>query len=233
MKIANQLPTYLFLLNMVVVPSLFFAQPALADDLSIGKGLYAKGDYNKAAEVFQRVLKKDGSNSLAHYYMGNCYVAKHDWGEAKAEYQYAASYTRDPKIRDYCQTVVASIEAGHPGGGSYSQASGSGSSYSSFDAGVQRGQSVMNHSQSSANSVMEEAERQCRSIAQDRDNALAPSSPFATRATGVISTTSAEDRDAIARPYNDRIEDIRSQARAKANDIMKSGEQSARRAATQ
>jgi tetratricopeptide (TPR) repeat protein len=225
MKINNCLAT---------VMTLFCIGPAaLADDLAEGKNLYSKGEYNKAAEVFKRAIQKNGRNSTAHYYMANCYVAKHDWGEAKSEYKYAADLTNDDKIRDYCMTVIANIEASHP---SSSSSSGSGSQYgsggpSSFDKAAARGQSVMNKSQSEAKFVMEQAERECAAVAQERSNALSPFQGFNVRSQTAVS--SEEEREQVAAPYNKRIDDIRNRAKSRVDGLMRQGEEAARSAALQ
>ncbi len=193
---------------------------ALADDLSDGKTLYSKGEYNQAAEAFKRVIEKDSRNSTAHYYMANCYVAKHDWNEAKAEYKYAASLTHDEKVRDYCLTVAATLEASHPSAssgqvGSLSRSNGP----SSFDRASARVSAITSQGQSDAKWIMDQAERDCARLNQEKSAALQPLQGFNIRSQTAYS--SEEDKQAVAAPYDRRIEEIRSQAKARADAMMR------------
>jgi tetratricopeptide (TPR) repeat protein len=190
---------------------------AHADNLTEGKNLYNKGEYNKAAEVFSRVIQKDSRNSTAHYYMANCYVAKHDWNEAKAEYRSAASLTNDEKVRDYCLTVVASLETSHPGASGVPHSGSSGPS--AFDQAAARGQSVINQGQSETKFIMEQAERDCAQVNQDKNAALMPLQGFNIRSQTAVSTE--DERNSVAAPYDKRMQEIRSRARARCDALMK------------
>jgi tetratricopeptide (TPR) repeat protein len=191
---------------------------ALADDLADGKSLYKQGQYNKAAEAFKRVIEKDGRNSTAHYYMANCYVAKHDWNEAKAEYRSAASLTNDEKVRDYCLGVVANLESSHPSASSSGSVSSSGSGSSDFDRAQARLTSVLGQGQSEAKFVMEQAERDCARVNQEKNAALMPLQGMNIRSQTVYH--SEEEKQAVAAPYDRQIAEIRSRAQARANSLM-------------
>lgn len=212
---------------MTTLALLSVSTAARADDLIEGKALYSKGNYNGAAEAFKRAIAKDGRNSTAHYYMANCYVAKHDWGEAKAEYQTTASLTKDEKVRDYCMTVIAHLEASHPAAG----ASTGGSGPSSFDKAVARGQAVMNRSQSESMFILQQAERECQKVMEEKNNALMPLQGFNYRSQTAVSTE--EERQQVALPYDRRIEEIRSRAKARVDALRQTSERTARDAALQ
>lgn len=224
MRIQRILPTLAALLLLSLS-----TQAAFGDDLADGKKLYAAHDYNKAAEAFKRATVKNRGDYTPHYYLANCYVAKKDWGEAKAEYQYAAQLTRDDAVKDYCHSVIASLEARNNG---FRNKDGSlpgavdGGGFNSQILQPNAGQLLEARGEQEAIRSTTNTERLIQEVQNERNQALAPLQGV-NRAGTAVSTP--EEQAAVSASYDQRIEALRAQGRHQSEAIRQQAEQSARR----
>lgn len=66
-----------------------------------GKNYYYQNQFNAAAGIFRDYLVRSPGNVLAHYYLGSCYAAGHQWKPAVAELTAAVRIgtVRNPPLR--------------------------------------------------------------------------------------------------------------------------------------
>lgn len=207
--------------TVTVALAFLYLPPAFADGLTEGKAFYAAKDYNKAAKSFELALTKDRRNANLHYYLANCYVAKKDYSEAIAEYQYAADLTKDEKVRDYCNALVSNLQSRHPGGpSSRSSIQDDGS------AAAERARAIMQRGQAEANDAYRDANYRLQDVSAEQNNALRPYQGQ-YRNGDPISTPG--ERASVSAPYDQQSEEVRRQARIRAETILHRAEEDARK----
>ena len=74
-----------------------------ASAVRLGIGYYLLGRYERAIDTLSR---SDGG-ALAHFYLGQCYLAKSDWAKAIASFQSAAKAGYDAGL---CQVAIAHVQ---------------------------------------------------------------------------------------------------------------------------
>ncbi len=189
---------------LTVIVATYASNAALADDMAEGKRFYAVQDYNKAALSFQKAVAKNGRDATAHYYLGHCYVAKRDYGEARAEYQSAADLTKDAKVREYCENLVAGLEARHAGlRGTSSRGSGGGSGGRDGHLDWQVNGQTTGMSASESQQILDKADRDCDRIREQKNAALAPY---------LGNDRMLDARNAISNRYDARMREIQEEA---------------------
>src|SRR6185295_1727915 len=68
--------------------------PSLANDITFARIYYSMRRYDEAAEYCKRSLQKK-ENVLGHFFLGFVYVARHRYGEAIAEFETAAGFSKN------------------------------------------------------------------------------------------------------------------------------------------
>ena len=190
----------LFLIAIVMTTTASFA-----DDMADGKKFYNLHDYNKAAVSFEKAIAKNRKDAIAHYYLGGCYIAKRDYGEARAEYQSASELTKDVKVRDYCDSLVANLDSRNE---TYKNSGSSAGSSSRERDAHGAGWDVSGTHGGSADEILDRANQECEKLRAQKGAALAPISGDPRNAAEI---------SAINDRYDKRMKEILIQAREQAS----------------
>lgn len=107
----------IFLITVIFcAPGAFAAQTAGLTLFEKANELYAQGQYDKAAGVYETVIQQNGPDAFLYYDLGNAYYKTQRYGKAVACFERAARLKpRDPDIRfnlNFLRTIVK--EPGEP-----------------------------------------------------------------------------------------------------------------------
>jgi TolA-binding protein len=79
---------------------------AAADELRVGREAFDRGDYQKAGNEFESILKREAENATALYWLGRARLERRDYAGAAKEFE--AAIGREPRMLDaYIQAAGA------------------------------------------------------------------------------------------------------------------------------
>ena len=122
MRLANVLKSQLCQWMLVGTATLIFIPVVFAESTEIqpgvsGSAIYAAGvtayrfgDYEKALNCFRQVLKSDGSNVNAHYYLALSLDNLGQAVDAVSDYQFVISHGSEPTLVDYAKNRLNLIQ---------------------------------------------------------------------------------------------------------------------------
>lgn len=70
---------------------------------------YKAGRYSQSLAQFQAVSAANPADALSHYYMALCYQGLNQVASATQQYQWVATYSRDPSLRSMAQAGLARL----------------------------------------------------------------------------------------------------------------------------
>ncbi len=119
--------TAAILQSVLFQPLIFQAVVAAPSEFESAIQSYKVGHYNTALPLLEKHLKSSPSDAGAHYYKGLCSQSLGRLSDAIAEYQWVATYSRDPQLK-------ANAEIGLKQLGKYRSAGSSGTTGSVSEA---------------------------------------------------------------------------------------------------
>lgn len=86
--------------------------PAMAAPNSLNGAIqsYKAGRYRQALSQFQTIAQSNPSNATVHYYMALCYQALNQVAQARRQYQWVASYSRDPRLKSMAAAGLRNMQ---------------------------------------------------------------------------------------------------------------------------
>ncbi|MDD5070906.1 MAG: tetratricopeptide repeat protein [Candidatus Omnitrophica bacterium] len=101
-------------LSLYVLSSWAQSQSKLPDDFNLANGFYEQGDYSRAQDLYQSLIKSGYRQAGIYYNLANCYFRQQQLGQAAFYYETARRQApRDSDIRfnlKYLQSLLVNTE---------------------------------------------------------------------------------------------------------------------------
>ena len=229
------LPKYQLSVLPLTLFVLLASGPAFASDQDLlGQEIdaYKRNDFKSAVALGTQELKKSPSNAVARYYVAEALVKLGRRQEAIDKYTECAMLSTDPKLTNYCQQALATLNSRGAGPSAFvtagapatppasvnSHVDGSSHSFSDRDATVNEGllRRRADTIQQGLNEIAfqrQQADQRINSINQDMAEQLRPIHQF-------ITAPSSSGRCCFPNPeYQDALEQLQAESTAKIAQI--------------